>query len=233
MDTEFNSDSDYSNQRNDVSLIEIGMVVKEDMSSAAIVDTYHSFVKPIKNNGMIYPRIAAYTGISQADIDSGKPFPDALADIAELVDKYSISKIYTYSDYDAFVMRWNCKLYENIQNKKKVLKIMSDVQAPIEQKLKVTNLSLKSFSVLYGVTSENLHNALDDAVLLSDCMIRFSSGKPSDDMLKCYCKFEKKRNAYFKMKTAIGNMKQFGNVEEYVKMALNGDKFPDFAPDFK
>lgn len=228
MDLEINSDTSSRYQRTDFSVLEVGMVVKESVTDSKAVVEYHSYVKPVKNNGKIYDRIAELTGIRQEDIDNGKTFPEVFAELVAVVEKYNITAVYTYGGYDGFALRQNCKLYDKIENKKKLLNMIRDSQEIIKQQLGLECVSLKTLCALYECNLVQNHNALGDAVILSEIERRRAANNINKEKLKSYKKWCKKEKAYNVLRAAINNMKQFGDVNDYIKMILNKEPFPDF-----
>jgi inhibitor of KinA sporulation pathway (predicted exonuclease) len=88
LDAEFNTDSDIKQERTDISLIEVEIVVADDKNGYESVYTYHAYVKPIKNNGLLYQRIIDMTHISQEDVDKSETtFQDVLNELADILKK--------------------------------------------------------------------------------------------------------------------------------------------------
>lgn len=230
LDAEFNSDVDNSNAREDYSLIEVAMIICDERRSNKIIDTYHTYVKPIKNNGRLYERIIELTGIQQEQVDSGKKFQSVIDDMKMYIEKYEIDNIFTFSSADAFAFRWNAKQYALIRNHKTVTKLFCDLSRKINKILELNEPSLLDLSVICECEPESAHNALSDAQLLRNIDIRVSSGKYNEDILELYKIYVMSRNVYYKFKMDVEKMQILGmDTELWLENAKKNQKFPVFS----
>lgn len=227
LDAEFNCDNDNKAKRTDYSVIEVALVI-EDTANRKKVFTYRTYVKPMLNDGKIYPRITDMTGIKQEDLDNAPSFVEVFARLIELAREYNLEQIYTWGGYDAMAFRWNAKLYDPVQGKNRFLKLFMDVSPLVKQELKQKEeISLTNAAYIYECPKGNEHNALDDAQLLRKVIHKVKDNAVSKERLQKFNAYHKQKRAYSKLKNVFNEIRQSGaDVNEMIELALNGKDFP-------
>jgi inhibitor of KinA sporulation pathway (predicted exonuclease) len=230
LDVEYNTDDENQRRVEDMSIIEVGLIVVDDIENCNVIDTYHTFVKPIKNNGLLYDRILQLTTISQEDIDKcNKTFPNVLDDITNITKKYDIKKIYVFGDFDKRAIRWNCRLYDNIQSKNFICKKIFDISKEFEKQLEIEDsISLKNLAYVCEIEVQNQHCAFNDADLLRKITKNMFHKDYNIERLKHYIEYAYKRKKYAQLRNII-NQLDSNDVRYFVDMAMSNMKFYDFC----
>lgn len=221
-------DAEYNCCGDDKSLIEIAVIVCEDSKSNEPVEIYHTFVKPKLNKGRIYPRIKELTHIEQSDIDKGKSIAHVGDDLLELIKKYRIKSIYHYGDYDKTALEWNFLRRSEISKYRIIVYKLKDVMESVVTRLgMIEPVCLKDMAYLCECSSENYHNALDDAKTLMNVMYKINCYEYNTALMNKFREFQKMRRLYNKLKVLLNEAKKKGQYD-VVEMVLSGETFPDF-----
>ena len=89
-------------------IIEIGAVAVD--SAGCPLDDFQSFVRPI-----LHPQLSEFctqlTGISQADVDAARPFPEVLADLERWFGALGPLAFCSWGNYDRRQLRQDCDLH--------------------------------------------------------------------------------------------------------------------------
>lgn len=230
LDAEYNINSPKNNQRTDQSLIEVALIVTENISATTPVYEYNTYVKPTLNNGIIYPHITELTGITQSNLDNAPDFPEVAAMLTQIVQAYNISTIYTWSDYDATVFRWNAKISQLPAHQKKFIKLFRDAMRPVCNTLRLNRkLSLANAVYICECPVRPLHNAISDTISMIDVLQAINNKTYSSDKLKLYQRYCREKETYFQLRNILDKMSGYGmNKELIFNNALQKKDYPPF-----
>ena len=216
IDFEYNSDTDLKRYRQVFDIIEVGFYVYDGKS---LIDEYHAYVKPVKNEGKLFERIVELTDIQQSQVDFGVSIEFALTELNKRIHKYRITEIVAWGSYDAFALRKNL---QNITvNKKKYKGMIYRIGSKI---VDLGELVKKRFELKYSISLINtchicdldrskFHNALDDSNMLFSVFDKLSSGICNEEKLLKYKELDSKRKPGYTIKLIDG---EFSLVESTV-----------------
>lgn len=207
MDAEFNSFPGPKTQREDMDLIEFALIITTDDMSKSI-QTYRTFVYPETNNGKIYGRIKRLTGITNQDVRNGKLFPEVIADVNKIVQRYGIKKIYAFDQFDKIAMKWNQSNYPGTPYSAFVIKKIHDISPYIRTKIGLnTNISVHRLAEMCHCEEES-HKALNDARMLWKIVKAIKNDEYDKDIANQYLLKERKQayiNRLVSMEAAAKN----------------------------
>lgn len=229
MDAEFNCGG-AKGKKKDMSLIEVALIIVEDITSLEVVDRYHSYSRPKMNRGILYPIVKSLTHIDQQDVNNGKSFKDVYYDMIELIERYDITEIYVWGNFDKYGFKWNCALYNEITYQNQLTDKIIDISKDCITRIGLTEqMALSDIAYVCGCDKENHHNAVDDTEILAGVIWHVYTNNFSKDKIVEYSKYTKHRAAYNALKNAINRIKETGgDLDAYIKMAKRNDGFPNF-----
>lgn len=227
LDSEFNK----SNNKNDWSIIEVALIVKENITSSQVIAMYHAYVKPIKNDGKIYENIKKLTGISQEELDNGISFEQMMDELEEFAKKYHIRQIYTWSGCDRYAFIWCLKNKNMKVSRWDFVHTITDISPMLKNKIEILDdIALSDISYICNCINNNRHNALNDALELSLASRTIIDNNYSRKRLKEYKDYAKAKKKYIKLKNAIIEIENLGlNFETLLQLAINKKKFPSLG----
>lgn len=161
LDLEANVDSRKTKDRTVFDIIEVGFL-SENLSL-----NFHSFVKPIKNNGVLFKQIEELCKVTQSQVDNGLSFEKAFKKIHNITCNFDT--IYTWGSFDKYLLLKN--RYQLSKESKKQLwifcKKIVDLSEIVKKQLKLkSGISLVNFAYILGINAIQSHKANDDCNLL-------------------------------------------------------------------
>lgn len=230
MDAEFNCGGGKGKKK-DMSLIEVALIVVDNIKSNEIVARYHAYSKPKLNKGIIYPIVKGLTHISQQDVNNGKSFKDVYYDLLMYIEKYNITEIYVWGNFDKYGFKWNCALYNEITYQNMLTDKIVDISKECIKRIGLTEqMALSDIAYVCECDKQNHHNAVDDTEILAGVIWHVFNGSFNKEKIVEYCKYIKHRAAYNALKTAINRIKESdGDLNAYLQMALRNEGFPCFS----
>ena len=215
----------------DKSIIEVALVIcDESNKKLPTVEVYHSFVKPKRNKGKIYPRIRELTGITQKQINSGKTFDAVMRELEDRINKYKISAIYTWDVADRRIFEWNC-IGDKIPSKSKVIGKFKNYQTTFMNQIKINkeHIALSNAAYICGCKERPAHNAKDDALTLRDIYHQAKNGQFNKKKRNDYLSYVNDRHFYNMLSIAVDSLnKKSVNPKFMITGAMEGKDFPGF-----
>lgn len=187
FDFEWNNAYDYRTQKGINEIIEIG-AVKLDRN-LNITDTFKQLIKP-KISKKLSKRFVDLTSITPDEVKScGIPFADAIRDFARWSGSDDVLFM-SWSNSDLYVLVSNFIRFFGTTNVSFIKKYM-DVQKFCQNMMELSGAEQISLShcaeqLEISVDEENLHRALEDCYLASECFKKlFSREKISELSKEC------------------------------------------------
>lgn len=235
IDAEFNREKHKSKEHNDKSLIEVAIIIKESILSTEVVDTYHSYVKPKRNNGILYERIKELINIKQEDVDNAPSFDEVYDELLKLKEKYNIEKIYCWGNFDAYGFSWNMRNSsekEKDEKDKSFYHIFEDIEVSVLDYLKLPakQSALKKMAYICDYEYERKHSALTDVKALEEIVRMIFSDNYNKRKRYEYYSYLKELSLYTELKDIISVIRKMGfDEEKIINMARNNEEFPTFS----
>ena len=165
-DSEFNAYDNFKDTKYPQELISVGLCIVDKYNN--LIDKYYSLIK-LKLSKKISKRCTDITGIKNSDMKNALNFTNVFDDLLAILKKYKINDIYCYGleDKKAFL-----KTAEIYMNNKKAISIANkffDIRTYFlkDSNGKVGNQGLSFLKKICNIDGEVLHNALFDAIDLS------------------------------------------------------------------
>lgn len=186
FDLEWNNAYDYKLKKGVNEIIEIGAIKLDEKLN--IIDTFKQLIKP-KLSKKLSSRFKNLTHISMEEIDnSGIAFEAAIADFSRWSGGEN-SIFLSWSNSDLYVLIDNFKKFMGISSVdfiKKYADLQKYCQSFIENG-NANQISLAHCAELFeiNVDTENLHRALEDCYLSSECFKKVFNSKFSEYVVDC------------------------------------------------
>lgn len=186
FDLEWNNAYDYKLKKGVNEIIEIGAIKLDEKLN--IIDTFKQLIKP-RLSKKLSSRFKNLTHISMEEIDnSGIAFEDAIADFSRWSGGEN-SIFLSWSNSDLYVLIDNFKKFMGISSVdfiKKYADLQKYCQSYIEND-NANQISLAHCAELFeiNVDTENLHRALEDCYLSSECFKKVFNSKFSEYVVDC------------------------------------------------
>lgn len=186
FDLEWNNAYDYKLKKGVNEIIEIGAIKLDEKLN--IIDTFKQLIKP-KLSKKLSSRFKNLTHISMEEIDnSGIAFEDAIADFSRWSGGES-SIFLSWSNSDLYVLIDNFKKFMGISSVdfiKKYADLQKYCQSFIEND-NANQISLAHCAELFeiNVDTENLHRALEDCYLSSECFKKVFNSRFAEYVVDC------------------------------------------------
>lgn len=200
LDTEFNT---TGNKEQDTLLginkiLSIGLIITDYKFNE--LAKYYSCVKP-KNFKEVYKACTDLTHLTTEKINHSKSFNEVIKEIHNLLENYNIENIFVYSNSDKRVINNDFDLNNTPKEHQKYFKEIKDIQPILNSILPYykTNLwGLKQVCKYFNIKNNELHNSLEDAIMLKKCLEKYCSSF---------------RNSYYynKLKKVVENKKKREN----------------------
>lgn len=166
-------------------IISVGLVVCDKKFN--IKKRYYSVIKPVEN-----PILTEYctklTNITQNEINRGYDCNEVFGNIKKIIYKYSIEQIFSYGNMDKqcilYTIKWRKKHNYKCNNLYMVCNLIYDIRPLILNCVK-GNLrrspGLKEIATKLNIEiNDNIHNSMDDALLLLKIYKKIYSNRDSD-----------------------------------------------------
>lgn len=186
FDLEWNNAYDYKLKKGVNEIIEIGAIKLDEKLN--IIDTFKQLIKP-KLSKKLSSRFKNLTHISMEEIDnSGVAFEKAIADFSRWSGGEN-SVFLSWSNSDLYVLIDNFKKFMGVSSVdfiKKYADLQKYCQSFIEND-NANQISLAHCAELFeiNVDTENLHRALEDCYLSSECFKKVFNSKFSEYVVDC------------------------------------------------
>ena len=186
FDLEWNNAYDYKLKKGVNEIIEIGAIKLDEKLN--IIDTFKQLIKP-KLSKKLSSRFKNLTHISMEEIDnSGVAFEEAIADFSRWSGGEN-SVFLSWSNSDLYVLIDNFKKFMGVSSVdfiKKYADLQKYCQSFIEND-NANQISLAHCAELFeiNVDTENLHRALEDCYLSSECFKKVFNSKFSEYVVDC------------------------------------------------
>ncbi len=160
VDLEATCSDDGAIPREETEIIEIGAVVA-DGSTFAVIDEFDAYVRPVRHP-VLTKFCTSLTGITQARVDGGRPFPEVLAEFVRWFGRHGDVRFCSWGDYDRGQIGRDCAAHnlpnpmpDDHLNLKRLFQTIHRMRRPIgmAEALKKCGLTLEG----------RHHNGLDDA----------------------------------------------------------------------
>ena len=171
-DSEFNAYDNFKDTKYPQELVSIGICIVDIYNN--IIDKYYSLIK-LKLAKKISKRCMDITGIKNSDMKNALDFITVFNNLSSILKKYKIEKIYCYGLEDKKAFLRTSLLY---MNNKKIMPVVNkfyDIRTVFlnDSNGKVGNQGLNFLKKICNIDGEVLHNALFDAIDLSQVFNTF------------------------------------------------------------
>ncbi len=166
-DSEFNAYDDGKNLGIPQEVVSIGICITNE--KGVIIEKFYSLIR-LKAAKRISNRCTDITGIKTKDLRGADDFEKVSANVAKLLKKYAIKRVFCYGLEDKRVLDKTIELYDNKRNGRYVSRLLYDVRTDIKKKTrdKVGDQGLQFLKTVCKINGNVIHDALQDAIDLAN-----------------------------------------------------------------
>lgn len=184
-DSEFNAYDNYKDIKYPQELVSIGICIVDKYNNT--IEKYYSLIK-LKLAKKISKRCTDLTGIKNQDMKFANEFPIVLNDLMQIFKKYNISTIYCYGSEDKKIFIKTSEIYKCFKKSLNIANKFFDIRTEFLNSTngKVGNQGLSFLKKICNIDGEVMHNALSDAIDLSqvfNCIYTIGYDKKKYDIL--------------------------------------------------
>ena len=165
-DSEFNAYDDGKNLGIPQEVVSIGICITNE--KGVIIEKFYSLIR-LKAAKRISNRCTEITGIKTKDLKDADGFEKVALNVAKLLKKYGIKRVFCYGLEDKRVLDKTIELYDNKRNGKFIASLLYDVRSDLKKKTrdKVGDQGLQFLKSICKIEGNVIHDALQDAIDLA------------------------------------------------------------------
>lgn len=188
---------DFKNKKHIGEVLSIGLVICDVENN--IIETFYETVKP-KYNYKLTPFCINLTKLTQEEIDNSRNLPNVLSSAMKIINKYEIKSIYSFGTSDFIQTKRDVENYAGHALYKRSLKFVNMIkncQKTTVARLigEMVEISLNDCKTLLNIEGDVLHNALSDAIDLSNIYFKSIYQPPSN---KSVFEYKQRKDAIYK-----------------------------------
>lgn len=206
---------DFKNRKHIGEVLSVGLVICD--KNGNIIEKFYETVKP-KYNYKLTPFCINLTKLDQEEINESRNLPNVLSSAMKVINKYNVKVIYSFGTSDYLQTKRDIDNYTGhalYKRSAKFVNMIKNCQKTVVSRLigQMTEISLNDCKSLLDIDGEVEHNALSDAIDLSQIYFKSIFLPPSN----------KKVTEYKEKKEIIYKYKQYRNFKEE-QLNLNDDE---------
>lgn len=189
-DSEFNAYDDGKSLGVPQEVVSIGICITNE--KGVIIEKFYSLIR-LKAAKRISNRCTEITGIKTKDLKDADDFEKVTSNVAKLLKKYSIDKVFCYGLEDKRVLEKTIELYDNKRNAKYISKLLYDVRVDLKKKTrdKVGDQGLQFLKSICNIDGTVIHDALQDAIDLATVYHKINTNGYDEEV---YARLTKERD---------------------------------------
>ena len=194
-DSEFNAYDDGKSLGVPQEVVSIGLCITNE--KGVIIEKFYSLIR-LKAAKRISYRCTDITGIKTKDLKYADDFEKVSANVAKLLKKYSINRVFCYGLEDKRVLDKTIELYDNKRNGKYISKLLYDVRSDLKKKTrdKVGDQGLQFLKSICKISGNVVHDALQDAIDLANIYHKINSSGYDEEIYQRLTKEREEQSSY-------------------------------------